>query len=167
LPAFVTLGDIAVTEESLSLEIDGLVSHPRTYDYSGLAALPGQVPDVSVLAPDRDGAAVRLDAIVADAKPAADARYITLFAEGDYSASVPLDAVIDQAVVIYGLDGSPLPGDRGGPLRFFIPDVAACQTADVDSCANVKYVRKIVLSAEPGIDSRPKNVAQHLRIHRD
>jgi DMSO/TMAO reductase YedYZ molybdopterin-dependent catalytic subunit len=156
-----------MTDESLSLEVGGLVNRPCTYDYDGLSALSGQVPDISALADDRVGAAVRLDAIVAAVAPTQDVRYVTLFAEGDYSACVPLDAVIDQAVLIYSLDGSPLPRARGGPLRFFIPDVAACHTATVDSCANVKYVRKIVLSAEPGIDSRPKNVAQHLRIHRD
>ena len=151
--------------ESVSLEVAGLVGRPHTYDYAGLAALSGQVPDVSQLAAGRDGSAVKLNAIVAEAAPADEVRYITLFAEGDYSASVPLSAVLDQALVIYSLDGAPLPSDQGGPLRFLIPDVAACQTADVDTCANVKYVRRIELSAEPGRDVRPRSVAQHLELH--
>ena len=152
--------------QAVSLEIGGLVGKPGTYDYAGLAALPGQVPDVSALAADRQGVAVALASLVRSAEPLAEARHITLYAEGDYSASVPLDAVLDQAILIYRLGDDPLPHENGGPVRFFIPDVAACQTDDVDKCANVKYLQRIELSAEPGVDTRPKNVVQHVELHR-
>ena len=147
------------------LEIAGLVRQPRTYSFDELAAAPGQVVDVSKLAPDREGSAVTLAALLELAQPTPDARFIRLEAEGDYAASIPIDAVIDQALVMYRLGEGPLPEAKGGPLRFLIPDVAACQTADVDACANVKYLRRIELSAEQGRDVRPQTLAAHERLH--
>ena len=150
---------------TISLSVRGSVSKTSSYDFDGLAALSGQVPDVSQLAEGREGGAVTLASLLANAGPTEDARFITIEAEGNYSASVPLDAVRDQAILIYRLGEDPLPGDKGGPVRFFIPDVAACQTDEVDQCANVKYVQSIVLSAERGTDTRPQNVKQHVDLH--
>ncbi len=149
------------------LIIEGLVSRKRSLSAKSLASLAGQVPDVSALAPNREGVAVRLAAVLAEAGLSEDARFITIHAEGNYSASVALEVVKDHAILIYGLDGEALPRDKGGPIRFFIPDVAACQTDDVDQCANVKYVERIVLSGEKGQDTRPKTTKQHLDIHID
>jgi hypothetical protein len=150
-----------------SLVVEGKVRMRRDLGMADLAALPGQVPDISKLAPAREGAAVKLSSVLERAGVAKDARFITIHAEGNYSASVPLDAVKDHAVLIYGLAGSPLPRDKGGPVRFFIPDVAACQTDEVDQCANVKYVQRIVLSAERGADTRPRSAKQHVELHLD
>ena len=152
---------------TVSLSIRGSVSNASSYDFAGLAALPGQVADVSQLADGREGGAVTLAAVLAHARPTDDARFITIEAKGNYSASVPLDAVRDQAILIYRLGDESLPGDKGGPVRFFVPDVAACQTDEVDQCANVKYVQSIVLSAERGQDTRPQNVKQHVDLHLD
>ena len=139
--------------EFVSLEVAGLVGRPHTYDYAGLAALPGQVPDVSQLAAGRDGSAVKLNAIVAEAAPADEVRYITLFAEGDYSASVPLSAVLDQALVIYSLDGAPLPSDQGGPLRFLIPDVRRARQRTSILAPTSSTCGGSELSAEPAATS--------------
>ena len=155
-----------MSTSSVDLEVGGLVGAPRTYDFAGLAALPGQIADVSELAEGREGVAVRLTTLIDRSRPDANAAFITLFAEGDYSASVPLAAVIDQAILIYKLDDGPLPAAQGGPIRFLIPDVAACQTADVDSCANVKFLRRIELGSERGRDSRPRTKAAHAGLHR-
>ena len=157
---------MSTSTDSVALEVSGLVRAPRSYDFAGLAALPGQVPDVSELAEGRVGAAVRLTSLIERSQPDADAAFITLFAEGDYSASVPLAAIIDQAILIYRLGDGPLPVGQGGPVRFLIPDVAACQTAEVDSCANVKFLRRIELGRERGRDSRPRTRASHAELHR-
>lgn len=151
--------------EQVALSVEGDVAKPEAYDFDGLAALAGQVEDVAKLAPDREGGAVTLAAVLDRAGAEADARFITIHADGDYSASVPLEAVRDQAILIYRLGDEPLPKDKGGPLRFFIPDVAACQTDEVDQCANVKYVQRIVLSSEPGVDTRPQTKKQHVDLH--
>ena len=148
-----------------AVTIAGLVDKPTDYDADGLAALAGQIPDVSALAPDREGIAVSLSAVLDSAGVSDNARFITINAEAGYSASVPLEAVRNQAILIYKLGDAPLPRDKGGPVRFFIPDVAACQTDEVDQCANVKYVESIVLSAEPGTDTRPGTIKQHIELH--
>ena len=152
--------------QGAELEVGGLIRAPRTYDFAGLSALPDQIADVSELAAGRVGGAVRLRTLIERSGADAGAAFITLFAEGDYSASVPLAAVIDQAILIYRLGDGPLPAAQGGPIRFLIPDVAACQTAEVDSCANVKFLRRIELGRERGRDSRPRTKASHAELHR-
>ena len=63
-------------------------------------------------------------------RPKPSARYLTLHASrDDFHASIPLEAVRERAILIYRLAGDPLPASAGGPVRFFIPDFAACHTA--------------------------------------
>jgi hypothetical protein len=73
--------------------------------------------------------------------------------------------VRDRAVLIYRLDGRPLAESAGGPLRFFIPDFAACHTSEIDECANVKYVDRLEFSANPGLDNRPHDAQEHAALH--
>ncbi len=83
----------------------------------------------------------------------------------DFHASIPLDSVRERAILIYRVNGQPLPQSAGGPLRFYIPDFAACRTAEVDECANVKFVDRIELSFERGQDNRPQDEQSHAKIH--
>ncbi len=95
-----------------TLRIEGEVVTPHQFSFEELAALPDQIPDVSALAPGRRGCAVRLRALLNATGVNTRATHITLHADdGDYSASIPLDAVIDHAVVVYGLDHQPLPAE--------------------------------------------------------
>jgi DMSO/TMAO reductase YedYZ molybdopterin-dependent catalytic subunit len=147
--------------------ISGAVTAPGAYTREDLTALDGQISDAGTVAAGRRGRAVRLAALLDAARPTSEARYLTLEAEAGYAASIPLEAVREQAIIIFATDGGPVPHAEGGPFRFLIPDVAACQTAEVDACANVKHLERLVLSAERGVDTRPRTNAQHLRIHRD
>jgi DMSO/TMAO reductase YedYZ molybdopterin-dependent catalytic subunit len=143
---------------TVTLCIEGEVVTPRQFSFDDLAALPHQIPDISVLAPGRRGRAVRLRVLLDEIGLGERATYLTLYADdGAYSASVPLDAVIDHAMVIYGLDNQPLPATQGGPMRFLIPDVTVCGIGEVDACANVKYLSRIEASDGPGPDTRPTN----------
>jgi DMSO/TMAO reductase YedYZ molybdopterin-dependent catalytic subunit len=143
---------------TVTLRVGGEVVTPRQFSFDDLAALPHQIPDISVLAPRRRGRAVRLRVLLDETGLGERATYLTLYADdGEYSASVPLDAVIDHAVVIYGLDNQPLPAEQGGPMRFLIPDVTVCGIGEVDACANVKYLSSIEASDGPGPDTRPTN----------
>ena len=147
------------------VKVTGLVEHSMELAYADLSAMPGQIADVSALAPGREGVAVRFSAILDAAGLRDGAQFVTLEAEGDFVASIPLAPVADQAVIIYGLSGAPLPEDKGGPLRFLIPNPAACGTAEVDQCANVKWLRSIELSAERGRDVRPSTKRAHAALH--
>jgi len=152
-----------------ALRIDGLVSHPVELNYDALSAmdLAAQVADVSRVDPARKGDAVRLSAILklAGVKPEGD--YLTLHASlDDFHASVPLAEVRERGLLIYRLDGEPLPRKSGGPIRFLIPDYAACKTAEIDDCANVKFVDRIEITRGRGQDNRPHDEREHEELHR-
>ena len=151
------------------LQISGEVAAPRDLTFADLSALAAehQVPDVSRIVPGRKGDAVKFAGILNLVKPKASAKYLGLHSStDDFHASIPLDAVTDRALVIYRLDGQPLPVKAGGPVRFFIPDFAACHTEEIDECANVKFVDRIELTATKGFDNRPHDGAEHEELHR-
>ena len=50
-------------------------------------------------------------------------------------------------------------------MRFLIPDPAACGTAEIDTCANVKWLNSISLSTERGRDVRPATLRAHEALH--
>ncbi len=148
-----------------AITVTGLVERSLELGYDGLAGLPGQVEDVSSEAPGREGRAVRFSSLLEAAGVGSGAAFVTLEAEGDFAASVPLGAVAGQALVVYGLGGGWLPEDRGGPVRFLVPDPASCGTAEVDTCSNVKGLRRIELSAGRGRDTRPSTLRAHMELH--
>jgi DMSO/TMAO reductase YedYZ molybdopterin-dependent catalytic subunit len=153
---------------SALLTIDGEVDSPATLSFEDLAAFDAQqqVLDVSRIDPKRQGDAVTLQGLLAQVRPKASAKYLTLHASrDDFHASIPLDAVREKAILIYRLGGQPLPVSAGGPVRFFIPDFAACHTSEIDECANVKFVDRIEFSATPGKDNRPHDAAEHAELH--
>jgi DMSO/TMAO reductase YedYZ molybdopterin-dependent catalytic subunit len=150
------------------LKITGEVAQPRTLTYDNLASIgtEHQVPDVSRLIPGRQGDAVKLAGIMELIKPTEKAKYLGLHASADdFHASIPLAAVLDRALVIYRLNGQPLPAKAGGPVRFFIPDFAACHTDEIDECANVKFVDSLELTADRGFDNRPHDGDSHAEVH--
>ena len=150
------------------LEISGEVESPCSLTFADLAAIPAvqQVTDVSRLVAGRKGDAVKFAALLGLVRPKATAKYLGLHSStDDFHASIPLDAVADRALVIYRLEGQPLPVKAGGPVRFFIPDFAACHTHEIDECANVKFVDRIELTAAKGFDNRPHDGVAHEELH--
>lgn len=148
--------------------IDGDVEQPLELTFKDLAAFPesDQVRDVSRFHPKRPGDGVTLEALLARARPRPTATYVTLHASADhFAASVPLEAIRAEGIIVYQLDGKPLPPEKGGPLRFLIRDPAACHTDELDDCANVKFVDRIELTAGRGLDTRPRDEAEHQRLH--
>lgn len=151
------------------LTIDGLVASPQAWTLQDMQSLPPeiQIPDVSEKIPDRKGVGVTLQGILNLVKPTIDDFWITFHAShDDFSSSIPADpTVIDTGVVIYALEGAALPVEKGGPTRFVIPNPAACQTAELDECANVKFLDRIEITAERGRDTRPTNEDEHAALH--
>ena len=149
----------------MTVSVSGLVGRPLELSHEDLAGLPGQVDDVSTLAPGREGSAVRIASVLEAASAQSGAEFLTLEADGGFAASIPLAAVADQALLLYALEGEPLPHDKGGPVRFLIPNPAACGTAEIDTCANVKWLNSISLSTERGRDVRPATLRAHEALH--
>jgi DMSO/TMAO reductase YedYZ molybdopterin-dependent catalytic subunit len=151
------------------ITIAGECEQPRALSFDDLAGIAAdhQVVDVSRIVPGRKGDAVRLAGILQLVRPKNTAKYLGLHSsKDDFHASIPLAAVADRALVIYRLEGQPLPEKNGGPVRFFIPDFAVCHTDEIDECANVKFADRIELTAEKGFDNRPHDGAEHEELHR-
>jgi hypothetical protein len=149
-----------------SLRVEGAVETPRVFSFTDLASLPGQVPDIGRLIPGRTGGGVWLRALLEATGARSQASHITLRAtDGNFSASVPLEAVRDSAIVAYRCGEEPLPVAQGGPVRFFITQVEACAAGEVDACANVKFLGTIQLTVGPGVDTRPTSVRDHEALH--
>ena len=125
-----------------------------------------QIQDVSQYDPNRKGDAVKLRGLLQLAKAKPSAKYLGLHSStDDFHASIPLEPVLDRAFLIYRLDGKPLDLKAGGPVRFFIPDHAACHTDEIDECANVKFVDHIELTVQKGFDNRPEDEEEHEKLH--
>jgi len=151
------------------LKVTGEVGGPRGFTYQDLLELAAenQVPDFKTVDPNRAGVAVKLRAILDAAKVSDTAKYLGLHSSHDnFHASIPLDEVRERGYVIYGLDDLPLPQAKGGPVRFFIPDHAQCNTEDIDECANVKFVDHMEFTATRGFDNRPTDEEEHAKLHK-
>ncbi len=152
------------------LLVDGHVAESREFTFEDFQSIPeaAQVRDVSRFHPTRKGDGVTLQSLLDRVKPTESATYLTLHASrDDFAASIPLAEVVGEGIVVYQLDGNPLPVEKGGPVRFLIRDPAACHTAELDDCANVKFVDRIELTAGRGRDTRPEDEEQHEQLHAD
>jgi DMSO/TMAO reductase YedYZ molybdopterin-dependent catalytic subunit len=152
------------------LRVDGQVAAPLELAFEDLRALPEEmrIPDVSRLSPQRSGEGVSLSGLLQLAQPRLDSFWLTFHAtRDDFAASIPADPqVIATGVILFASGSEPLSPEQGGPTRFLIPDPAACQTAELDECANVKFLDRIEITAERGRDTRPESEEDHEELHR-
>lgn len=154
--------------ESARLIVDGDVEHPAVFSREHLSAMPeaDRVRDVSRFPSGKKGDGVTLEALLNRVGLLPSSRYLTLHAtKDDFHVCVPIDAVRAEAVVVDSLDGRPLPVEKGGPFRFLLKDPASCRLADLDDCANVKFLDRIEISAEPRPDTRPIDDDAHAALH--
>ena len=155
------MGDIA-------LRVTGEVATPREFTYEDLSQISSefQIADVSQIEPARTGGAVRLEGILQAVQVSETAHFLGLHSShDDFHASVPLEEVRQRGFFIYRLEDQPLPREKGGPARFYIPDHASCNTDEIDECANVKFVDHIELTVEKGFDNRPDDEEEHAKLH--
>jgi DMSO/TMAO reductase YedYZ molybdopterin-dependent catalytic subunit len=56
------------------------------------------------------------------AQPKAEAKFVLQHAENDYTTNLPLEAMLDESVmVVYEYEGAALEPIHGGPVRTFVP----------------------------------------------
>jgi hypothetical protein len=140
--------------KATAVRVDGEVETALTFGFVDLAALPDQVAQVGTLIPGRAGNAVRLRALLEVAGVREHATHITFSASADnFSASVPLAAVIDRAVLVYRQGLEPLSTQQGGPVRLFITDVESYDVESLNACTNVKDLDHICLTVAPEVDT--------------
>ena len=121
------------------LRVEGGVPAPRVFGFEDLAALPGQLEDVGTLAKGRRGSAVSARAVAKAASVEPGAAEMVLISADGFEQEAPA-AALDEAWLVYRLDGRPLPDEDGGPVRFLIPDLDECHVGGVDRCTNVKHL---------------------------
>ena len=150
----------------MNITIEGVVRRRVTLGFNDLASAPDQIADVAPLVAGRSGTAVPLRSLLARAGVDSGAAWLTIESDdASFAASIPLEAAAD-AVVVYALDGKPLPREKGGPFRLLIPDAARCGSAEVDKCANVKSVGVLRLETRHGRDTRPSTRTEHVAMHK-
>jgi len=150
------------------LRVDGLVASPRSFSFDDLQAFSEteHVRDFTRFHPKRPGDGVTLRALLNRVAPASEATYLTLHAtRDDFAASIPLEDLVDEAVVVYQLDGTPYPDSKGGPFRFLLKNPAMCHTDALDDCANVKFLDRIELTAGGGRDTRRNDEQAQEALH--
>ena len=125
------------------LEIGGPMVTPTAFSYLDFRKMPGQIPDVSRLRSGRSGSGVRVETLLDRVSVKPGATHAVFYAREDgFSAKVPLEHLRERGLMIYQLDGQPLPDRAGGPLRLLIPGAE-------DRCANIKGVSRVEIRSEP------------------
>lgn len=137
--------EIPRTEWSLTL--DGLVERAVALSWDQFNALP-QVEDVSDFhcvttwsRYDCRWSGVAFPTLYELARPMPEAQFVYVTGYDGYSTNLPLEACLDDDVLIAtGFDGTPLSREHGGPARMIIPKLYAWKGA--------KFVRNITFLAE-------------------
>jgi len=133
------------------VRIDGAVVQPVTLTRAALAHLPQEhhVEDVSQVMPSMRGRAIRVKGLLEIPALAVESDHVTFHSiDGKYAATLTLQQARDFGLLLYELDGQPLPDGKGGPYRLVTPGLG-------DLCANVKAVGRIEVRAGSGKDMRP------------
>ncbi|MGZ8380636.1 MAG: 2-dehydropantoate 2-reductase [Nitrospira sp.] len=134
---------------SWRVRIEGAVVQPISFDRAAIAALPVEHQlDIATVMPGMKGRGIRLKGLLDVPALAIEADHIAFHAaDGKYSACLTLEQARDHGVLVYELDGAPLPDTKGGPFRLVTPGLG-------DLCANVKGVARIEITKGPGRDTR-------------
>jgi len=133
------------------IRIDGAVVQPVSLDRAALRHLPGehQVEDVSALMPSMKGRAIKVKGLLDVPALGIKADHVTFHSlDGQYAATLTLQQAREFGLLLYELNGEPLPEGKGGPFRLITPGLG-------DLCANVKGVGRIEVRVGCGKDTRP------------
>ncbi len=117
-----------ISTQNWQLRVYGLVEHELSIDWAAFQAMP-QVTDVSDFhcvtrwsQLDMDWQGVMAHEILALAQPKSSAKFVTLHGYDGYSTNLPLEALLDDDVIIaHSVLGEPLSLEHGGPVRIVVP----------------------------------------------
>jgi len=121
---------------SWRLAVDGAVESPLSLGWQDLLALP-QVEDVSDFhcvtgwsRMDLRFGGVRLETVLALARPRPSATHLLQRARDAYTTDLPLEeALKPDVLLVHTVDGAPLPVEHGGPCRVVTPELYAWKGA--------------------------------------
>ena len=124
------VGDVPTTDlATWDLRLFGAVARERRLSWDELRALPHTEVECDIHCVTKwtkldtrwTGARFRDVMALVEVDSAADT--VLAHAEGDYTANVPLAAMLEDDVLLaWGYDGETLAPDHGGPLRLLVPE---------------------------------------------
>ena len=134
------------------LEIGGKVNHRRTYSYDDLAALAPTEQETTLmcisngldagLMSNANWKGVPMRTLLEAAGPHAGVVAIKINGADGYTDTIPIDKAMDPTtLVVYGMNGAPLPQRHGYPVRVIVPGMYGEKS--------VKWVTGIELVDEP------------------
>ncbi len=142
------LGEVPVFKpDAWDFFVDGEVKNPLRIGWKEFNKLPRvkQINDFhcvtgwSRLGDEWEGIQVKL--LLDMAQPGPEAKYALIFAEGNYTTSLPLKDLMEENVLLaLNFNGKPLEPIHGGPVRSLVPVLYAYKSA--------KWVRGIRLYKE-------------------
>ncbi len=117
-------------------EVTGLVDRPLTLRWSDLARFPRRetLCDIHCVTRwsryDTRFGGIPVGAILGEAGPAREARYVMVKADPDYTTNLPLaDLDRDENLLATHYAGEPLPPEHGGPVRLLVPHLYLWKSA--------------------------------------
>lgn len=118
------------------LRVDGLVENPLELGWEALRAL-GEVDAVSDFhcvtrwsRLDTAWRGVRVRDIMARVRPAPEVTHVMAYGADGYDTNLPVARLLDDdALVATALDGKPIPGEHGGPVRLVVPGLYGWKSA--------------------------------------
>ena len=117
-----------INKDNWQLRIYGLVANEVNLDWDAFQALP-QTSDVSDFhcvtrwtRLDMDWVGVKAQELLMMAEPLENAHYVTLHGYDGYTTNLPLEALLDDDVMVaHSALGYPLTTAHGGPVRMIVP----------------------------------------------
>jgi DMSO/TMAO reductase YedYZ molybdopterin-dependent catalytic subunit len=136
-----------VNTTNWSLRVFGLVENPLEFNWIGFRSLP-QIKDVSDFhcvtrwsQLDMVWEGVSAREMLMQASPLPLAKFVTLHSYDGYTTNLPLEALLDDDVVIaHSVLGHALTAEHGGPVRMVVPKRYGWKSA--------KWLKAIELHAE-------------------
>ena len=144
---YAALGVPTVDASQWKLKVDGLVNNPLEYTYEQLMSLPQEsyvrslhcVTRWSIRDVGWEGLSIRKLLEPVDVRP--EANWLMFKCIDGYSAPVPLeDALKEDSILAFKLNGKALSAEQGFPARPFIPGLYAWKSA--------KWVNGLELQAD-------------------
>lgn len=125
-----------VDQTNWTLRVFGLVENELNLDWDAFQTLP-QITDVSDFhcvtrwsQLDMDWQGVLASELLMQAAPLEKANYVTLHSYDGYTTNLPLEALLDDDVIIaHSVLGAPLEPKHGGPVRMVVPKRYAWKSA--------------------------------------
>ena len=114
------------------LEIGGMVEHSRSYSFAEIKAMPAVTQETTLMCISNDVGAglmsnavwkgVPLHTLLEPAAADPDGKKVLLHGVDNYTDTIPLEKAMNPTtLVVYEMNGEPLPDRHGAPARMIVP----------------------------------------------